>query len=613
MCGICAFIGYKDGFDYCLDGITMLLNRGYDSIGCCSISNDNKIIVSKFAAKQNVILTNLLAEHRDDHKNNSIIIAHSRWGTHGARIDINAHPHLDHTNRFAIVHNGIIENYAEIKEDLINKYNIIFRSQTDTEVIIQLISVLYDQYKNVEIAMHEAFKKLQGTWGVVLLTTETPNKLYCARHGSPLLIGFGDNYMMVASEQSGFCKYVNNYICLNDHDIIVLEKKNDIIEFTKKGNYQLRSITIEENTLSPFPYQHWLIKEINEQVEASLRAMGMGGRIIDDNTVKLGGLAPYEDKLKKLDHLILLGCGSSYHAGLYCLNVFKQLAGVDTVQIFDGAEFTRDDIPKTGRTGLIFLSQSGETKDLYRCIEIGKECSLYMIGVINVVDSLIAREVHCGVYLNAGKEMAVAATKSFMSQVIVLNLIALWFSQIKKINDAKRQQIITGLRRLSIDIRTTINDTHNICKEVAKYLVKHNSIFILGKSECEAIAKEGALKIKEVGYIHTESYNSSSLKHGPYSLIVPGIPVIILTPNNEYFSKNNNIAEELKCREAFVIGISDQKLNKNYDMSIKIPNNGPFRGLLSVIPLQLIAYEIALLKGHNPDFLRNLAKTITVE
>ncbi|AYV82327.1 MAG: glucosamine-fructose-6-phosphate aminotransferase, partial [Homavirus sp.] len=539
---------------------------------------------------------------------------HSRWSTHGAKTDENAHPHMCHKGKFSLVHNGIIENYAEIKQKLINNYGVIFKSQTDTEVIVNLISVLFDELQNTEMAIYKALTQLEGTWGLVIMDIDTPNKLYCARHGSPLLIGFGDSYMMVASEQSGFCKYVNNYICLNDHDIVVLEKNNGTVDFHKNKDYELRHITVEPGALTPSPFPHWTIKEINEQYDSSMRAMGMGGRIMNDSEVKLGGLSAHIDQLVDVDNLILLGCGTSFNAGLHCISLFKQLSGFNTVTIYDGAEFTKYDIPKNGKTALLFLSQSGETRDLHNAIEIGKDNNLYMIGVVNVVDSLIAREVHCGVYLNAGKEVGVASTKAFTSQVIVLNMIAIWFAQIRNINVNKRSTIIEGLRRLPIDIKTTVNTVNSICKEVATYLKNQHTVFILGKDICESVAKEGSLKIKEIGYIHAEGGSSSALKHGTYSLIDSGIPIIIINPNDEYYGKNFNIIEEIKSRQAFVITISDTHTSRDcVDICIKIPKNYPFRGLLAVIPTQIIAYELACIKGHNPDMPRNLAKCITVE
>ena len=613
MCGICCFIGYFSGVQKCFDGIKMLQNRGYDSCGICSISEDSKFIINKYANKENISGIDLLENNIDDHLNSTVITCHTRWSTTGhSYSEKNSHPHIDYKYRFSLVHNGIIENYLELKKELLDN-DVTFKSETDSEVIVNLISYYYDKLNNINDSISKAVSRLEGTWGLVIMCTETPNKIYCARHGSPLLIGFGTDYMMIVSEQSGFCNYVNNYICLNDHDLVILTKEDGNVIFEKKDEYQVKEVVNGEYKLTPDPYNHWTIKEINEQYDASLRTMGMGGRILDEKEVKLGGLESHTDYLKYIDHLILLGCGTSYNAGLYCVNVFKNLSGFDTVQIFDGAEFSRYDIPKRGKTGILMLSQSGETRDLIRCISIAKEHNLFMIGVINVVDSYIAREVQCGVYLNAGREVAVASTKAFTSQVIVLHLIATWFAQIRGINEIKRYDIIDNLRRLPLDIKSIINTCHEKCKDIAKYLYDKNSLFVLGKGNCEAVAKESSLKIKEIGYIHAEGYNSSALKHGPYSLCVKGTPIIVIVPNDKNFAKNNNIIEEVHARDGYIIGISDSTVSDKCTVKIKIPKNDIFAGLLGTIPSQLIAYELALLKGHNPDKPRGLAKVVTVD
>lgn len=613
MCGIIGFIGYVEAYNYIYTGLKILQNRGIDSSGISGINDNNQLVTVKYASYDNVIALDLLSNYKNKFNNINVMCGHNRWRTVGDKTDENAHPHEDYSKKFSLVHNGIIENYAEVKKDLIKNYKIEFKSQTDTEVIVNLISILYDKHKNIELAMEEAFTILEGTWGLVLISTLTPNKIYCARHGSPLLIGFGENYMMVASEQSGFCNYVNTYICLNNQDIIVLEKKNNKVEFTKKHNYTIRSVVNEKYSVTPDPFPHWTIKEINEQYEASMRAMGMGGRLLNDTDVKLGGLHISKDKFQKIDNIILLGCGTSYHAGLFTSHIFKSISGFNSVQVFDGAEFNKSDIPKNGSTGLIFISQSGETKDLHRCIEIGKELDLLMMGVVNVVDSLIAREVNCGVYLNAGREVAVASTKAFTCQVIVLTMVSIWFSQIRNINENKRTVLINGLKRLPYDIQQIIEESSNTAQEVAKYLLDKKSMFLLGRGKAEASAKEASLKIKEIGYIHAEAYSSAALKHGPYSLLDYSTPVMIIMPNNEYLGRNKSVVDEILGRNSDVIGISDINLDSRFKYKFKLPDNEPFKELLAVIPNQLIAYYLSLLKGNNPDFPRGLAKTVTTD
>jgi len=507
-----------------------------------------------------------------------------------------------------LVHNGIIENYIQLKDKLINK-NIKFNSQTDTEVIVNLISYYYSEVKDIEKAIQLSVSKLEGTWGLVIMCIDTPDKLYAVRHGSPLLIGFGDGFMMVASEQSGFCRFVQNYICLKDSDIIVITKDNTNLD----SNMEVKEINIVETELTYDPYSCWTEKEIYEQQDSSLRALGMGGRILDNEHVKLGGLTGYSDVLCGITNLILLGCGTSYYAGMYCLNVFKRLCNFNTVQLYDASEFTEYDIPQNhNKVALVMLSQSGETRDLYKIVELAKEKGIMMIGIVNVVDSLIAREVTCGIYLNAGREVAVASTKCFSSQVIVLNLLALFFSQIQNINRFKRSNIIMELRTLPTNIKGLLHMDHKYINQVASYLVDKSSVFILGKGNGESAAKEGALKLKEIGYIHAEGYSSSSLKHGPFALIEEGTPIIIISPTDEHNSKNRSVIEEVKSRGAYVILIGDKKLDK-CDIFIKVPNNTLYTNLLAVIVLQFIAFKLSVLKNNNSDYPRNLAKTCVTD
>jgi glucosamine--fructose-6-phosphate aminotransferase (isomerizing) len=613
MCGISAIIGNVKGYKYMMFALKMLQNRGYDSAGLCGLNSDNDFIIRKFASTEDESAVAKLENYKDDFDDCTLFIAHERWATSGAVTDENSHPHIDYNGRFALVHNGIIENYEDLKNELIEQHNIEFSSETDTEVIVQLISVYYDELNDVQKAIEKTLSRLEGTWGLVIVCKDKPDKLYCARHGSPLLVGFSNNYIMVASEQSGFCKYVNNYICLKNNDLVVLQTNEGKIGFQNMHEYDIKNITVEVGKLTPDPFPHWTIKEIHEQYDASIRAMGYGGRILNNESVRLGGLASHIDYLKYIDHLILLGCGTSYNAGLYSMHTFKEVSGFDTVQIFDGAEFTKFDIPKSGKTALLLLSQSGETKDLHRCIDIAKDNGLFMIGVINVVDSLIAREVNCGVYLNAGKEQAVASTKSLVAAVIVLHLIAVWFAQIRQINDVRRMTIIESLRRLPFDIKNTIHSVDSVCQDVAKYLLNHSSVFILGKGKSEAIAHEAALKLKEIGYIHAEGYSSSALKHGTLALIESNSPIIVISLDDIHSARNYTTIEEVVFRGAYVIGIANTNINDKCHAQIKIPFNQTFAGLLALIPLQLIAYNLGCQKGKSVDYPTNLAKTVNVD
>ncbi len=617
MCGIISGLTNSqlvNLIEMILNGLKMIQNRGYDSAGICCNNINNSFYIEKYASSDKLNAIDKLDISINNFKNFTSYISHTRWATHGPKTDINAHPHIDMYENFSLAHNGIIENYSELKNDLINN-GFKFKSQTDTEVIVNLISHKYNLCNNVELAIKTALSELEGTYALVIMFKNDPNTLYCTRRGSPLLISVNVDFALIASERSGFCNYVNNYINLDNNDLCIIKNISNKIVFETSKEYIPIKITNSKIEMSPEPYQHWFIKEIMEQTEASLRSISMGGRLLD-NSVKLGGLELHSEILKDIDNLILLGCGTSYHACVSSTYYFKDLCDFNVVMAYDGSEFTKRDLPKNGKTGIIFVSQSGETKDLHRCLEICKNENkdLFLIGVINTPDSLIAREVDCGCYINAGREVSVASTKAFTCQVILLSMIAIWFSQLKKTNIQKREEIITSLRRLYLDIKNTITNNLEICKEIAKYLVDYDSVFVLGKGICESSALEGSLKIKEVGYIHAEGYSSSALKHGPYSLLIEGFPVILICPDDEYFTRNMGISEEIKSRLAYSIGITDKEIREHkFDKIIKIEKNKTYRNLLSVLPMQLIAYEIALLKGHNPDILRGLAKCVTVD
>jgi len=606
MCGISGFIGNENAFQRIFDALLQLQNRGYDSAGISVIENDT-MITHKYASINNTSALDFISNH--SHVSN-IGIGHTRWATHGAKTDINSHPHLSHDNKFSLVHNGIIENYQDIKIFLSSK-GITNISQTDTEVIVNLIAHFYAELNDIELAIEETSQKLTGTWGIAVICIDEPDKIFCTRHGSPLLIGVDDKMAMITSEQSGFCNLFQKYIVLNNQDICTIQYKDDKVTVNTKDTYITKNTLITNNQLTPDPYPHWTIKEINEQIDSSLRAISLGGRLLS-NAVKLGGLHEKVEDLKEIENLIILGCGTSYHSGMFGLNLFKEISEFNCVQLFDGAEFTKTDIPKKGKTCIILLSQSGETKDLHRCIKIANETNLFMIGVVNVVDSLIAREVHCGCYLNAGREVAVASTKAYTSQVILLTMIATWFAQIKGKHELKRKRIINDLRQLYLDIEKTIAICEDKLDEIVPLFDNRDSCFLLGKNRGESIAREGALKIKEISYIHAEGYSTSSLKHGPFALLDEGFPVILVAPEDEYYSKSLNAYEEIKSRQAEIIMITD---NKECDKknAIIIPYNLTFRHLLCVIPLQILAYKLSLSRGLNPDMPRNLAKVVTVE
>lgn len=616
MCGIVAYLGHSSGIDKLYEGLLILQNRGYDSAGISSLF-DNNFLIHKYASTQSQTAFELLKPHLEQHNNSMNIIGHSRFSCSGMACDKNSHPHMDYSKKFVLIHNGIIENYVALKNEL-KQLGINFISDTDTEVIVNMIGYYYSLDQNVEIAIEKTVQRLEGTWGLVIQFIEESDKLYCARHGSPLLIGFGEDFAMISSEQSGFGRNFKDYLSLDNHDIVVLQKEDNKVKLINKENkvYFKRLIQNQDVETYLSNYPHWTLKEIYEQYESSNRATGNGSRIFDETSVKLGGLDSKKTELLSIDNLILLGCGTSYHAGLFVLDTFKKISGFNMAELIDASDFELFDIPKNGKTGLLLLSQSGETKDLHRCLEIGKENELFMIGVVNVVDSMIAREVDCGVYLNAGREVGVASTKCFTSQVIVLNMIACWFAQHRNIHEVFRKKIINNLQILPQQIRYVLDTGYDISKKIAQDIINYGEVFLLGRGNNRAIAMEGALKIKEIGYINAAGYSTACLKHGTYALLDEGFPVIMLLPEDSFFSRNNSVGDELKSRKAFIVTITDKINNTDnieYNVTIKVPKNENFFGILSNIYLQLIAYNIAVLKGNSVDTPKNLCKTVTVD
>ena len=611
MCGIIALLGNNNNFDYIINGLKQLENRGYDSAGICGIYNNN-LIISKYASDKNIDSISKIKITKNKFINCNNFIAHTRWATHGPKTDINSHPHNDYLNKISLVHNGIIENFDIIKNNLIEK-GIEFKSQTDTEVISNLIGYYYNLNNDLEKSILKATNEMLGTWALCIICTDFPDNIYCIRHGSPLLIGFNDDYIIISSEKSGFCNYINNYLVLKDNDLSVIKKENNKFLFEKINDYKINDFDNSIIELTPSPFKHWTIKEINEQYEASIRAISFGGRLLDDNEVKLGGLNEQKKYLLEIENLILLGCGTSLNAANFSKTFFRDLTNLNIILTFDGSEFSFDDIPKKGKTAFIIISQSGETKDLRNCIEIGKSNNCLLIGVVNSVDSYISREVDCGCYLNAGREVGVASTKAFTSQVILLSMIAIYLSQINNLNIEKRKRYIKCLRNLPIDIKNTLNDNYEIIEKISNNFLNTYSLFILGKNNFKYVADEGSLKIKEITYIHSESYALSALRHGPYALLNENIPVIFLVNDDSNINLINSTIEEIKSRNSMVYCITNNELvSSKSDLNIKVPKNELYSGLLLNIPIQLLSYNISIIRGNNPDKPRNLAKCVSV-
>jgi glucosamine--fructose-6-phosphate aminotransferase (isomerizing) len=623
MCGIVAILGNPDIVEPIIQGLTLLKSRGYDSCGVC-YNQDGELKTVKYASTStHNSLSILEAALLECSPKSSIAIAHTRWATHGTVCDANAHPHSDNKNRIAVVHNGIIECSNALKAELV-ALGYTFLSHTDTEVVSVLAGYYLDQGDTMEVAIQRTVERLTGTWSLVFMHKDAPNKIWLTRNGSPLLLGLEEDYIMIASEQIAFGNYVKKYIVLNNHDLIeVCKERDNTITYSKNiHRYVLKTKPHMDIELVPSAYGciHWMKKEILEQPESITRAISNGGRIENNSRVKLGGLDANSERLMELNHVVILGCGTSLHAGMWSLDLFKTLDIFDTASIFDGGEFQIKDIPKRGKTGVILVSQSGETKDLHRCIQMSKDFGLITIGVVNAVDSMIARETDCGVYLNAGREVAVASTKSFTNQCAILAMIAVWFSQNKRTCLEKRINIIEDILNLPFQMQQVIDkygrDSPDM-QRIMRAIMRKNSMFLLGRGSAHAIALEGALKMKEIVYIHAEGYSASSLKHGPLALIEKDMPVVLLDISREYREKNYSCFQEVIARNAFVVRITDDVSAsaeaRETSITLAIDENRTFCGLLANCVIQLLSYFVSAENGNNPDYPRNLAKVVTVE
>ncbi|MEK7632235.1 MAG: glutamine--fructose-6-phosphate transaminase (isomerizing) [Patescibacteria group bacterium] len=607
MCGIIGVVGDTDSVSIIVDGLSILESRGYDSAGVATVSDNGIIVTTKFASGVAPDAIARLREHLPDHVGNRFGIGHTRWATHGGKTDANAHPHSDMKNRLTLVHNGIIENAHKLKADL-EATGIIFKSQTDTEVIAQLIGKYLDDGEPLDVAMKHALAKLEGTWGVAVVSPLMPNTILAARNGSPLVVGVGKGTMYVASEPSAFNNHTREFIALQNGEFALITPEGTTLDTSR---VELAPEEVIE--LSPAPFEHWTIKEIMEQPDALARTLNHGARIPTDFDIKLGGLERNKETLLGIKHLVIAACGTSLHAGMYGALGMRAIKAFDTVQVVDASEITEHHFAPHG-AGLLVISQSGETKDTHRALVIAQDRGVPTFSVVNAVGSLIARSTKCGVYLNAGREHAVASTKAFSTQVVALEMIAAWFSMHRGTEVERRKYLIDELRRLPTLVKIALN-TREACKEIAKTLVDAEHCFVLGKGPCESIAREGALKIKEITYLHAEGYAGGALKHGPFALIEENTPVILCIFDDQHGQLMRTAAEEVRARGARTIIITDNpKLAERVATeTIIVPKNGALTGLVANIPMQILAYELAVLKGINPDRPRNLAKAVTVD
>lgn len=613
MCGIVGYIGSRDSVPILLKGLKRLEYRGYDSAGIALIQDKNLSYLKK-AGK----VARLQSLVDDTPMKGSIGIAHTRWATHGEPNDINAHPHVDHTGKIALVHNGIIENFGTLKR-VLEDQDVVFTSDTDSEVLVQLISALYYNGDTItfEEAVRGALQEVVGAYGIVAVCADEPETLIAARLGSPLVLGIGEGEYFLGSDASPIVEYTRNVIYLDDGEMVKLTSGKHVISninskalVTKK--LSAIDLSIEEIEKGEFP--HYMLKEIHDQ-KTSISDTMRGRLNLDDGTTNLGGIADHIPNLLSASRIYITACGTSWHAGLIGKHLIEDYAQVP-VHVEYASEFRYRNAIIDGNTVLIAISQSGETADTLAAIRKAKELGALTLGICNVVGSTIPRETDAGIYTHAGPEIGVASTKAFTAQVTVLTMLALMLG--RKLGVAKNpgQNLIKALNRIDEDVVTILESSSQI-RAVAKQTVEANNYLYLGRGINFPVALEGALKLKEISYIHAEGYPAAEMKHGPIALIDENMPIVFIAPHDETFSKILANIQEVKARKGIVITITDhptKELTSLSDYVLEVPRTHQHVfPITSSIILQLLAYELAVLRGCDVDMPRNLAKSVTVE
>ncbi len=605
MCGIIGYIGNKNIVPLLLNGLKKLEYRGYDSAGLC-VLNNGKLNVVKKQGK----ISQLAKEPKLNNIKGNIGIAHSRWATHGEPNELNAHPHLDCKKEIAIVHNGIIENYQSLKK-LLKKEGHKIISDTDSEIIAHLIEKFYSG--DIKKATVKALKLIDGAFGLAIID-KNEEKIIAARRGSPLIIGVGDNEMFVASDVPAILDHTKKVIYLQDNEIAELRKNGYSIENLdgKQIDRKIHKIKWTTEQMEKGKFKHFMLKEIFEQPEAVENTLR--GRI-KNNKIKL----TLNLDLKKIRRIIITACGTSWHSGLIGKYVIEKITGIP-VEIDYASEFRyRDPIIKKDDL-VIAISQSGETADTLAALKEARAKKAKTLGIVNVVGSSITREVDSGIYLHAGPEIGVASTKAFTCQITALLLFALFIRQEKKtyskFSESSNKQLLKELKVVSRKIRTVLEKSNEIRKIAEKFKENKNFLY-LGRGINFPVALEGALKLKEISYIHAEGYPAAEMKHGPIALIDKNMPVVFVSPKDNTYEKVLSNMEEIKARKGKIIAIinkQDERLEKLADALIKVPQiKEEISPIINIVPLQLLAYHIADLKGINVDKPKNLAKSVTVE
>jgi glucosamine--fructose-6-phosphate aminotransferase (isomerizing) len=613
MCGIVAYLGNNQAFPIILEGLKRLEYRGYDSAGVSilngklvTVKKKGKVIeLEKAASKQNLIGT--------------AGIGHTRWATHGKPDDLNAHPHESSDATLSLVHNGIIENYMTLKKAL-KELGHEFKSETDTEVLVHLIQEIRDSKKvNLEEAVRISLERVVGAYAIVVFDKNEPDKIVGARKSSPLVLGIGEDEFFLASDATPIVKFTKKVVYIKDDEIVTVNRANNTFSIKNIHNIEqkpeIQEIDLKIEEIEKGGYDHFMLKEIFQQPITIFESMR--GRInAEKGWVSVGGMKPFLSRLKNSKRIILTACGTSWHSALIGEYLFEELARVNA-EVEYASEFRYRNPIIDENDVIIALSQSGETADTFAALELGKQKGALLYGIVNVVGSSIARITDTGSYIHAGPEIGVASTKAFTSQVAVLILMALHLGKEKgTISDSEFRNLLYALEDLPAQVEKILSLNEKI-KYIASEIDQSQNALYLGRGYNFPVALEGALKLKEISYIHAEGYPAAEMKHGPIALIDEKMPVIVIATNRSAYDKIFSNIQEVKARKGIVIAIileGDEKIKNMADYAIEIPETmDPISPLLSVIPLQLLAYHIAVLRGCNVDQPRNLAKSVTVE
>jgi len=612
MCGIVAYIGPRDAYPILMKGLHRLEYRGYDSAGVCLINDDIRIYKCKGKVSD-----------LEDHVNGQDIsgtigMAHTRWATHGEPSTLNAHPHISQNKTLALIHNGIIENYASIRSELKNR-GYLFSSETDTEVLVHLIEdIMINEKVPVEEAVRIALNQVIGAYAIVILAKEFPDKIIAARKGSPMVIGIGNGEFFIASDATPLIEYTDNVVYLNDEEIAIIERNKDLKIKTilnKAHTPYVEKLEMSLGEIEKGGFEHFMLKEIYEQPRSIQDSMR--GRLhVDHGIVTLGGIRDYEQKIINAGRIIITACGTSWHAGLVGEYLLEDLARI-AVEVEYSSEFRYRNPILSEDDVVLAISQSGETADTLAAIDLAKSKGATVLGICNVVGSSIARATHAGVYTHAGPEIGVASTKAFTAQVAVLAMLGLLVAQKKgTIPKSKFQQLLIELDNIPAKVERILKQNEKIRDIATIYKDVKNSLY-LGRGYNFPVALEGALKLKEISYIHAEGYPAAEMKHGPIALIDESMPVVFIATKRGIYDKVISNIEEVKARKGRIIAIvteGDESVKALADHCIEIPDTEEmFVPLLATIPLQLLSYHIAVMRGCNVDQPRNLAKSVTVE